>query len=49
MAKKVDSAGTTHFLYGKGGRLFGEYSIGASKSKEYFYLGNKLVGQVTVQ
>ena len=44
LAKKSASGATTQYLYGKNGRLFGEY-FGAT-SKEYFYLGNKLVGQV---
>ncbi|MEQ1593998.1 MAG: hypothetical protein ABL985_02770 [Casimicrobium sp.] len=46
LAKKVASDGTTHYLYGMNGRLFGEYLPTTNKSKEYFYLGNKLVGQI---
>lgn len=46
LAKKVASDGTTHYLYGMNGRLFGEYLPATNKSKEYFYLGNKLVGQI---
>ncbi len=47
LAKKVASDGTTtHYLYGMNGRLFGEYVPAASRSKEYFFLGNKMVGQL---
>lgn len=45
LAKKIGADGTTHYLYGKNGKLLGEYVFGTNKSKEYFYLGNKLVGQ----
>ncbi len=47
LAKKVGSDGTTtQYLYGMNGRLFGEYVPATGKSKEYFFLGSKMVGQV---
>jgi YD repeat-containing protein len=44
LAKKVAADGTTHYLYGKSGRLFGEYVIGTTKSKEYCYLATSSSG-----
>ena len=46
LAKKVSANQTTHYLYGKNGRLFAEYNLNTSASKEYVHLGNKLVGQI---
>jgi RHS repeat-associated protein len=46
LAKKVSNAQTTHYLYGKNGRLFAEYNLATNASKEYVHLGNKLVGQI---
>jgi hypothetical protein len=49
LAKKVANGVTTHYLYGKSGRLFAEYNVTNNSSKEFFYLGNKLVGQNATQ
>ncbi len=46
LAKKVSAGQTTHYLYGKSGRLFAEYNLSSGASKEYVHLGNKLVGQI---
>lgn len=50
LAKKTAADGsTTVYLYGKNGRLYAEFGPIAGSSKEYFYLGNKLVGQIAKQ
>lgn len=46
LAKKVSAGQTTHYLYGKSGRLFAEYNLSTNASKDYIHLGNKLVGQI---
>ena len=43
--KKTTSAGTTHYVYGMGGLLYGEYDSDGSMTREYVYLNGEPFAQ----
>jgi len=45
--KKVAGGTTTHYVYGLGGKLYGEYDNSGVLIREYFYLNGEPLAQVT--
>ncbi|MGH1455695.1 MAG: RHS repeat domain-containing protein [Alphaproteobacteria bacterium] len=44
--KKVTGAGTTHYVYGMGGLLYGEYDGSGALIREYIYLNGEPIAQI---